>query len=83
MLNTTLTTTLTTAINLISAHAPEAFTKSQVTLLESLAFEIECALQERHLAAQADEAICDQAELMLVGESDQVDVHLSHAHNCN
>jgi GAF domain-containing protein len=81
MLNTTLT--LTAALNVISSHAPEAFTKSQVTLLESLAFEIESALQERHLAAQADEAICDQAELMLVGESDQVDAHLSHSHNCN
>lgn len=81
MVNTTLT--LTAALNAITSHAPEAFTKSQVTLLESLAFEIECALQERHLAAEADEAICEQAELMLVGESDQVDAHLSHAHNCN
>ena len=80
MLNTTVT--LTAALNVISSHAPEAFTKSQVTLLESLAFESECALQERHLAAEA-EAICDQAELILVGESDQVDAHLSHAHNCN
>ncbi len=81
MLNTTVT--LTAALNVISSHAPEAFTKSQVSLLEQLAFEIECALQERHLAAEADKAICDQAELALMGESDQVDAHLSHAHNCN
>jgi hypothetical protein len=83
MLNTTLTTTLTTAINLISEHAPEALTKSQVSLLEKLAFEIETALQERHLAAEADKAICEQAEMQLIGESDQVDAQLSHSHNWN
>ena len=76
MVNTT--SILTAALNAISEHAPEAFTDTQVVLLERLAFEISTALQERHLAA---EAICEQGELMLVGESDQVDAHLSHAHN--
>jgi hypothetical protein len=78
MLNTTLTTTLTTAINLISEHAPEALTKSQVSLLEQLAFEIECALQERHLAI---EAICEKEADALVGLSDMIEAQLSHAHN--
>ena len=79
MVNTT--SILTAALNAISEHAPEAFTDTQVVLLERLAFEISTALQERHLAAEADKAICEQAELMLVGESDQVEAHLSHAHN--
>jgi GAF domain-containing protein len=76
MLNTTVT--LTAALNVISSHAPEAFTKSQVTLLESLAFEIECALQERHLAI---EAICEKEADALVGLSDMIEAQLSHAHN--
>jgi GAF domain-containing protein len=78
MLNTTVT--LTAALNVISSHAPEAFTKSQVSLLEQLAFEIECALQERHLAA---EAICEQEANALVGQSDMIEAQLSHAHNWN
>ena len=76
MVNTT--SILTAALNAISEHAPEAFTDTQAVLLERLAFEISTALQERHLAT---EAICEQGELALVGESDMIEAHLSHAHN--
>ena len=69
------------AITAISAHAPEAFTGTQVAQLEALSSIINAALQERQIALDAqDQEIWDRFESQIAAEADAADALLSHSH---